>query len=413
MSLPTPDEPIRIALIGAGRRSATQYAPILPSLAPWIQIAAVCDPVDDHAKKLAEPLNAEAFTDIRRLVRDTDIEAALVVTPVQSHHSISVFLSANGIHQLIETSFASSLTMAREMVEAGKKGGALIRVAENFFRMPVDRIVSRIREAGDVGSVGRIVSYADHTGYHNNSRWIAYAGEHPEWVHAFEHTIPTAEFSHTPERHYETETYRARFFGFPGNLLVVDHAANCKGFLGRHSRPGHTEWQGERGTIVWQAVEQWTGGGEVRICSDEALATGAGRADVVCPIVTEIDEDGRWARTYVELPSGRAEWENPLRLENQAQHPFDGYSAAIADHMVDFSLAVRGIRESEFDAADAVMSTMMDAAASVSARTGARVALPLEGDFDSDGVVHERLRAEYGVDPFDVEAMLGVSFPTP
>ena len=52
MSIPTPDQPLRVALIGAGRRSTTQYAPLLPSLSPWLKLVAVCDPVADHAEKL-------------------------------------------------------------------------------------------------------------------------------------------------------------------------------------------------------------------------------------------------------------------------------------------------------------------------------------------------------------------------
>jgi predicted dehydrogenase len=413
MNLQIPETPLRVALIGAGRRSMSQYLPMIPSLSPWLEFVSVCDPVADHAAVLAAQIGVQPFTDIHDLVVGSDFEAAIVVTPVQSHHSISSFLSSKGIHHLVETSFASSLTQARDMVDTARRNNVTVRVAENFFRMPVDRIVAKIRESGDIGDIKRIVSYADHTGYHNNSRWIAFAGTHPEYVRAVEHTIPTAAFSHTAERHYETETYQARFFEFPDNLLIVDHAANIKGFLGRYSRPGYTEWQGERGTIIWRAVEMWTGGGEVRICSDEALANGAGRSDIENPIVTETDEEDRWIKTYVDLPSGRAVWENPIRLEDKTPHPFSGYNSAIVDHMLDFALTVRGIRESEFDGDDAVMSTMMEVAAKESVRTGERIALPLDYVPESDQKVHANLQAEYGVDPLDVDAMLGVSFPTP
>ena len=44
-----------------------------------------------------------------------------------------------------------------------------------------------------------------------------------------------------------------------------------------------------------------------------------------------------------------------------------GYNCAIADHISDFSLAVRGLRASEFDEQDALMSLMMDVGAQESA----------------------------------------------
>ena len=56
-----PAEPVRTALIGAGQRSQTVYAPMLDALAPWVKIVAVCDPVVGHADALAQELGVPAF----------------------------------------------------------------------------------------------------------------------------------------------------------------------------------------------------------------------------------------------------------------------------------------------------------------------------------------------------------------
>lgn len=41
---------------------------------------------------------------------------------------------------------------------------------------------------------------------------------------------------------------------FAGGLFVLDvGSGHVKGHLGRHPRPGYTEWQGERGTLVHRA----------------------------------------------------------------------------------------------------------------------------------------------------------------
>jgi predicted dehydrogenase len=351
------------------------------------------------------------------------MEAAIVVTPVESHHSISVFLSRNGVHNHVETTWASTLVQAREMRDTARANGVVARVAENFFRFPIDRFAQAVKRSGYLGRIGRIVSYADHTGYHNGSRWLAFAEAAPLWVQSIEHSMEHPPFYSSPERYHTHETYKARFIQFPDGLLVVDHAANIKGHLGRHPRPGYTEWQGERGTLVHRTVGHgWGDGVEtwLRHVPEERWAPaqeaagrlhGGGITDERTLATLDMDEVN-WYAIYADTPSGRIGYENPLRDIPRTGPPW--YTVGIADHIVDFALAVRGLRDSEFTDDDALMSEMMELAAHESARQeGHRVPLPLTGDLESDAAIRASLQAKYGVDPFDVDAMLRVSFPRP
>ena len=143
---------------------------------------------------------------------------------------------------------------AKEMIAVAQKNKVIVRVAENFFRMPIDRFAQTVRDSGYLGRIGRVVSYADHTGYHNDSRWIAFAQCHPEWVQSIDHDMAHPAFYSMPQRRHEKETLKARFFHFPNDMLVMDvGSGHVKGHLGRHPRPGYTEFQGERGTLVYRA----------------------------------------------------------------------------------------------------------------------------------------------------------------
>lgn len=408
--IPQPDVPLKVALIGAGNRASRIYRPLFSSLKTWIELVAVCDPVKEHSDALAQALNVRAYTDIYDLVRDKPMEAALIVTPVPSHYSISVYLSSYGIHNLVETTWCNMIVQGKVMINTARANNAIVRVAENFFRFPIDRIVQKLRATGFIGDIHRIVSYNDHTGYHNNSRWIAFAGAHPTWVQSIEHTMPTAEFYFTPERFHKAETYRARFFTFPHGLLVMDHASNLKGLLGRHSRPGYTEWQGTRGTIVYAPSKPWEGTSEVRYCS---TAQGRGIHDQTFPIIDEY-ENGVWTSSYVDLPIGRIEHTNPFRPSELPPHINNWYGSPIMDHIVDFALSVRGLRNSEFDEQDALMSLMMETGAKESAlNEGKRTKLPLKGESEVDMMTREALTKQFKVDPFDVEGMLAISYPKP
>jgi len=413
--IPTPHEPLKVALIGAGNRARRHYGPVFSFLKPWGQIVAVCDPVEENCRALASMLDVPAYFDIRRLVADGLMEAALVVTPIPSHHSISVYLSSHGIHNMCETTWCSTLSQAKEMIQVARQKNVVVRVAENFFRFSIDRFAQTLNQSGYLGGIHRIFSYNDHTGYHNNSRWIAFAKNHPLWVQSIEHSMPTVSFYSTPQRYHQDENFRARYFGFPNDLLVIDSASNIKGFLGRQARPGHTEWQGERGTLVYRPEVT-----ELRYCSEahrhqkgHLPGKGGGRADQVFPVERELGKDGQWIRTYCQTRDGVIEYINPHRLDGAGGKGM-GYNSAIADHIIDFLLAARGIQQSEFDEEDAMMSLMMDVGAKISAMNeGRRIKLPLEEETEVEAHVLNDLRQEYGVAPMDVEAMLSLSYPKP
>ncbi len=427
-TLPIPSAPLRLALVGAGARAQTIYQPLWESLKPWCVPVAVCDPVASNGQKLAAALGVPCYADIRKLVKDRPMDAALVVTPVPSHHSISVFLSSNGIPNHTETTWASMVCQAKEMIRAARENKVIVRVAENFFRMPIDRFAQTVRDHGYLGRIGRVVSYADHTGYHNNSRWIAFAQCHPKWVQCVEHTMAHPAFYSMPQRRHEQESLKARFFHFTNDLLVMDvGSGHVKGHLGRHPRPGYTEWQGERGTLVHRAGVSAGWGGEqteLRYVSDAKLApaqeaagnlNGGGTADVITPVIHESTGDV-WTGLHADTPAGRIAYVSPLSTHAKMGkvNSRDWYGVAVMDHVVDFVLAVKGLRDSEFTAEDALMSDMMEVGAHESAlQEGRRIKLPIEGDLEADALTRERERKQFGVDPLDVEAMLAVSFPRP
>lgn len=423
-----PDSPVKLAIIGAGARSSAVYQPLLKLLGDWIDIVAVCDPVREHAERYAVAIGAQPYFSIHDLLKDRPMEAAMVVTPVESHHSLSVTLSAHGVHHLTETSWASTVHQARDMVATAARHKVVTRVAENFFRTPIDRFSQVVRDICYLGRIGRIVSYADHTGYHNNSRWIVFAKAHPTAVQCVEHHLDHPPFYSTPQRRHETEPLEARFFFFPNDFLVLDvGSGHAKGLMGRHPRPGYTEWHGQRGTLMHQAGASGGWGEErteLRYISDAKLEAGqrasgsllgGGTADVISP-VRHLVKGACWLGNEADTPIGRIAYENPIRMNTCLKDVTarEWYGVGILDEIIDFVLAVRGLRESEFNEHDALASQMMEAGAQESAlNEGKRVQLPLVGELASDARTLATLRDRYGVDPLDVEAMLALAYPKP
>ncbi len=163
---------------------------------------------------------------------------------------------------------------------------------------------------------------------------------------------------------------------------------------------------------------------ELRYVSDEKLAPaqeaannlwGGGVADVVTPVIYNSTGD-IWTGMHADTPTGRIEYISPLNGYakcGKVNHN-EWYGIAVMDNVVDFALAVKGLRDSEFTDEDALMSDMMEVGAHESAlQEGRRIKLPLEGDLEADGLTREAQKKQFGWDPLDVEAMLSVSFPRP
>jgi predicted dehydrogenase len=411
------NRPLNVAVVGAGFRSRSVYHILWGALADrGVRLVAVCDPVREHADAYASSLGIPAFYSLPDLVRARPMDACVVAAPNQLNYAISTYLSEHGIPHITETAMATTLTQARAIVRTAREKGVVYRVGEQFFRLPVDRLSQKLDATGFLGPIRRIISAHDHTGHHHIGRWVKFMRSYPLSVQAIEHTMPVAHFQSMAIRQHRDETFVARFYNFDDGRLVMDMTSNGKGLLGRYPRPGHTEWQGERGTLAWRAASRWNGPlhageGEVRYCSDRALATN-GLTDEVYPIVQMSWSDLIWLM-YINLPSGPIEYRNPFYAADERPRDYlNYYHAAVAEHILDFAMAVQGEGVSEFTPEDALACFTTEFAARESAiRKGQIVDVPYDAEIS--GMAAEKQaadwhRQQFGRDPLEVEGMLSI-----
>ena len=121
----------------AGARSACLFQ-VLPKLAGWVRVVAVCDPVPVLTTATLPRRISAHRPSIRcgRYCVRKPMAAALVATPPSSHHAVSCLLSAHGVHHLVETPMCDTLQQARDMVAQAERHGVVFRVAEQFWRDP-------------------------------------------------------------------------------------------------------------------------------------------------------------------------------------------------------------------------------------------------------------------------------------
>ena len=78
--------PLRLAIIGTARRSDYLYGPIVAALPNEVELVGVWGRSEDSARALGESLGAPWYTDMAKLISETEPEIGIV----------SVAYSANG-----------------------------------------------------------------------------------------------------------------------------------------------------------------------------------------------------------------------------------------------------------------------------------------------------------------------------
>ena len=136
---------IKVAVIGAGafgREHARVYSEVAGA-----HLITVCDIDESRGRAVAERYDASFVSDYRDLIGRVD--AVSVASPTVAHESIACELLAARIAVLVEKPIASKLEEADQMIQAARRGGAVLQVGHlerfNPAVISASRILTRPR----------------------------------------------------------------------------------------------------------------------------------------------------------------------------------------------------------------------------------------------------------------------------
>src|ERR1044072_505392 len=118
---------LRTAVIGVGSLGK-QHARIHSDLASEgvSEFVAVCDLNEETARAISGERKTEWTTDWRELIGR--IDAASIAVPTEAHCEIACGLLESGIHVLVEKPISRTLDEADRMLDAAKRGNAILQV---------------------------------------------------------------------------------------------------------------------------------------------------------------------------------------------------------------------------------------------------------------------------------------------
>lgn len=391
---------LNIALIGAGRRGAGAHLPVIAKLTDVYNLVAICDMEEEAANKYAKQYNANAYTNVRELIKNESLDVVDITTPGGSHHAIACFLADNKINIICETPIASTLPTSDMMIKAAKENNVKLEIAENYYRAPRERFMSKVIEEDVIGKVARIYRIFYEGGYHGMSMLRLRAGGNPSSILGITQSSKIIPIIDRMKRHHTSENWSLGFLEFDNNataLMVYSNVIHARS-LGRGQR-GISQIDGSKGTII---------GEEVYIVHPEDLEDGA-RSTSYAPKRTTVEVNGQQVLDKIEvnLPGRVISWENPLK-----KYPLSEGQIAIADELLSIANAVIDNTEPEYGAENGRLDQEMNIAMSESAlRSRETLKFPIESITDTEQRIHEGYEKQYGCKYDDIEKLIDTFFP--
>lgn len=391
---------LNIALVGAGRRGGGAHLPVIAKLKDVYNLVAVCDIDEETATRYAKQYGATPYTNVRALVEQEELDVVDITVPGVAHHAIGCFMADAGVHILCETPIAVTLPTTDLMIARAKANNVKLEVAENYYRAPRERFLSKVIASDVIGDVARIYRIFYEGGYHGMSMLRLRADGEPKSALGITQTSPVIPIIDRMKRHHISENWSLGFIEFDNGataLMVYSNVIHARS-LGR-GQTGISQIDGSKGTIV---------GEDIYVTPAEELQSGA-KGIAHRPKRTTIDVDGVNVIETIalELPEQTVTWENPLK-----HYPLSEGQIAVADELLSIANAIRNDTEPEYGAQLARQDQEMNIAMSESGkRSRETLAFPLTELTETEQGIHDTYLQQYGHPIEDIEAGIDTFFP--
>lgn len=161
---------LRWGVVGLGWVATDFVAPGIVK-SPGSELTACLGSTPEKTRVFAGKFNVpRQHDDLDSLVNDPEVDAVYIALPNAMHHAAVLKAAAAGKHILCEKPFAMKTAQAREMVEACRKAGVVLRIAH---QIRLDAAVVRAREIVRSGRLGRLagVSLERASGLGSRASW--------------------------------------------------------------------------------------------------------------------------------------------------------------------------------------------------------------------------------------------------
>jgi len=348
---------LKIAMIGAGRRAAGGWLPIIDTFNDQLELVAVCNTGNPCGEEAANKYKTTWYTNLNKMLdkEKTDV-VAIAVNPANTY-GVAMPILERGISLVTETPIAAKLEQADEMIAKAKQTGAKLEVAENLYRVPHERLKRKMIIDGVFGKVWRGQNDNRTHNYHAVSLIRSYIGFDVPIVSVIgvQGEFPVAEHLYRG-RPTNRERSRHAIIKFANGALGL-HSFTSLSFGSPLRGRSSTFFYAERGMGWDNELVLLAGEDENRTLQIER---------VTCEV------DGH--KVLDKMTAGEFEWDNPF-----TEYKLSDGQISIASELMSIVEAVRDDKEPEYGAINGRIDREVDLAISRSHEQGnIPVQLPLK-----------------------------------
>lgn len=122
-----------------------------------LDFVSLCDMNEPLAKQTGEAYGVPWYTSVEQMLeKHPDIMAVDVIVGDPLHHVLGRLIAEHGKHVMVEKPMALTLPCCDIIIDACRRNGVHFEVAENYFRMPKQRMIIKLIEEGILGDIVRV-----------------------------------------------------------------------------------------------------------------------------------------------------------------------------------------------------------------------------------------------------------------
>ena len=145
-------QPLNLGVIGCGYwgpNLARNFADNEHAALRWL-----CDANAQRLASLARRYpTAQATEDCRQMLKDEQLDAVVIATPVSTHYPLAHAALQAGKHVLIEKPFTATAREAEELIELADKNGLTLMVDHTFIYTGAVRKIKELVDGGELGEL--------------------------------------------------------------------------------------------------------------------------------------------------------------------------------------------------------------------------------------------------------------------
>ena len=142
---------LRVGVIGLGF-IGNLHARILSEI-PNAELICVSDIQAEISKSYASKFNCQGYTDYQEMIEKNQLDAVTITLPDQFHEEAAVFCLEKGVNVLLEKPIAPTLDAAERILEAAKKHGTRLMVAQILHFDPRYAQLQESIRRGELGNI--------------------------------------------------------------------------------------------------------------------------------------------------------------------------------------------------------------------------------------------------------------------